>query len=81
MSILNNLQGLALGAIGIIGALGAIIFGARRAGRNKERAKHIEQELEESEANHVIKDRQLDAAADRPRNRGDLGDRMRNGKF
>ena len=52
----------------------AILLGARQAGRNAERVDHLKKTLE-------IKDAQLRATLDAPRNRGELVDRLRDGKF
>jgi hypothetical protein len=52
----------------------AILLGARQAGRNAERVDHLKKSLE-------IKDAQLRATLDAPRNRGELVDRLRDGKF
>jgi len=52
----------------------AILLGARQAGRNAERVDHLKKSLE-------IKDAQLRATLDAPRNRGELVNRLRDGKF
>lgn len=52
----------------------AILLGARQAGRNAERVDQLKKSLE-------IKDAQLRATLDAPRNRGELVDRLRDGKF
>lgn len=51
-----------------------VLFGARQAGRNAEREDQLKKALE-------IKNDQLRATLDAPRNRGELVDRLRNGKF
>jgi hypothetical protein len=57
------------------------LFSAKRAGANKEKAKHLEKDIEQSEKANEIRKEQLDAAADRPRDSDDLDDRMRDGRF
>lgn len=52
----------------------AILFGARQAGRNAERVDQLRKIVE-------IKDAQLHATLDAPRNRSELVDRLRNSKF
>lgn len=52
----------------------AVLFGARQAGRNAERADQLKKTIE-------IKDAQLRATLDAPRNRDELTDRLRDGKF
>lgn len=51
-----------------------VLLGARQAGRNAERVDQLKKSLE-------VKDAQLRAALDAPRNRGELVDRLRDGKF
>lgn len=51
-----------------------VLLGARQAGRNAERVDQLKKSLE-------IKDAQLRATLDAPRNRGELVDRLRDGKF
>ena len=71
------LSGNALRLIGwgaIAASVTAILLGARQAGRNAERYDQLKKIVE-------IKDAQLRATLDAPRNRGDLIDRLRNGKF
>jgi hypothetical protein len=51
-----------------------VLLGARQAGRNAERVDQLKQILE-------VKDAQLRASLDAPRNRGELVDRLRRGKF
>ena len=58
----------------IIGAVAAVLLGARQAGRNAERVDRMRKTIE------VQRD-QLDAAARRPRDRDELIDRMRDGSF
>ena len=62
------------GVVAIIGAVGAVLFGARQAGRNAERVERMRR------TNEVQRD-QLEAAARRPRDRDELIDRMRDGSF
>lgn len=52
----------------------AVLLGARQAGRNAERVDQLKKTLE-------VKDAQLRATLDAPRNRGELVDRLRDGKF
>jgi hypothetical protein len=52
----------------------AVLFGARKAGRNAERVEQIRRTME------VQRD-QLEAASRRPRDRRELARRMRSGKF
>tara|TARA_R110002012_G_scaffold285235_2_gene476278 strand:- start:27563 stop:27820 length:258 start_codon:yes stop_codon:yes gene_type:complete len=61
-------------------ALAIILFllSIRRTG---ERAGRIAERLEFTEKNNAIQRRMLEAAARRPRNRGELVDRLRNGGF
>lgn len=51
-----------------------VLFGARQAGRNAERADNLKKSLE-------IKNAQLRATLDAPRSRSELADRLRDGKF
>ena len=62
------------GIFAIVGAVAAILFGARQAGRNAERAERMRRTIE-------VQREQLDAASRRPRDRDDLARRMRNGSF
>ena len=62
------------GVLGIIGAVAAILLGARQAGRNAERVERMRRTIE-------VQHDQLDAASRRPRDRGDLARRMRDGSF
>ena len=55
-------------------SVSAILLGARQGGRNAERVDQLKKSLE-------IKDAQLRATLDAPRNRGELVDRLRDGKF
>lgn len=55
-------------------SVSAVLLGARQAGRNTERIDQLRKILE-------IKDAQLRATLDAPRNRGELVDRLRDGKF
>jgi hypothetical protein len=52
----------------------AVLFGARRSGRTAERIQNMRRTIE------VQRD-QLDAASGRPRDRGELARRMRDGTF
>ncbi len=52
----------------------AVLLGARQAGRNAERVDQLKKSLE-------IKDAQLRATLDAPRNRSELVDRLRRGKL
>jgi len=51
-----------------------VLLGARQAGRNAERVDQLKKSLE-------VKDAQLRATLDAPRTRGELVDRLRDGKF
>lgn len=55
-------------------SVAAVLLGARQAGRNAERVDQLTKSLE-------VKDAQLRAMLDAPRNRGELADRLRDGKF
>jgi hypothetical protein len=55
-------------------SVAAILFGARQAGRNAERVDQLKKSLE-------IRNAQLRATLDAPRNRGELARRLRDGKF
>jgi hypothetical protein len=55
-------------------SVASVLFGARQAGRNAERVDQLKKSLE-------IKDAQLRATLDAPRTRGELVDRLRDGKF
>lgn len=52
----------------------AVLFGARQAGRNAERAANLKKSLE-------IRNAQLRATLDAPRSRDELVNRLRDGKF
>lgn len=52
----------------------AVLLGVRQAGQNAERVDQLKKTLE-------VKDAQLRATLDAPRNRGELVDRLRNGEF
>lgn len=58
----------------IVLAVFSILFSIRQSGRNTERALQLKKSLE-------IKDAQIRATMDAPRNRGELIDRLRDGKF
>lgn len=62
------------GLFAIIGAVAAILLGARQAGRNAERVERMRRTIE------VQRD-QLDAASRRPRDRDELARRMRDGSY
>ena len=62
------------GIAAILGAVAAVLLGARQAGRNAERVERMQRNIE------VQRD-QLEAAARRPRDRDELIDRMRDGSF
>ena len=68
----NALRLIGWGAIAA--SVTAILLGARQAGRNAERYDQLKKIVE-------IKDAQLRATLDAPRNRGELVDRLRDGKF
>lgn len=55
-------------------SVATVLFGARQAGRNAERVDQFKKSLE-------VKNAQLRATLDAPRNRGELVDRLRDGKF
>ena len=57
-----------------MGAVAAILFRAREAGRNAERVERLRRNIE-------VQHDQLEAAARRPRDRGELTGRMRDGTF
>ena len=63
-----------LGWLAAATAVAAVLFGARRAGRNAERVERMRRTVE------VQRD-QLEAATRRPRDRGELARRMRDGSF
>ncbi len=63
-----------VGLAAILGAVAAVLFGARQAGRNAERVERIRRTIE-------VQHDQLDAASRRPRDRGDLARRMRDRSF
>lgn len=62
------------GWFAIIGAALVVLFGARQAGRNAERVERMRRTIE-------VQREQLDAAARRPRDRDELIERMRDGRF
>lgn len=62
------------GLFAIIGAVAAILLGARQAGRNAERVERMRRTIE-------VQHGQLDAASRRPRDRDELARRMRDGSF
>ena len=61
-------------------ALAVLLFllSIRRAG---ERAGRMAERVETSEKTNAVQRRMLDAAAHRPRDRNDLADRLRDGRF
>jgi hypothetical protein len=69
--LLRNVLGL-LGLPAAATAVIALLFGARQAGRNAERVERMRRTVE------VQRD-QLEAATRRPRDRGELARRMRDG--
>lgn len=60
--------------LAIAGAVGAVLLGARRAGRNAERVDNLKRASR-------IKDAQLEATTRRPRTRNELIERLRSGEF
>jgi hypothetical protein len=62
------------GMAAVIGAILAVLLGARQAGRNAERIARMRKTLE-------IQREQLEAATRRPRDRSELLERMRDGTF
>ena len=62
------------GVAAVIGAILAVLLGARQAGRNAERIARMRKTLE-------IQREQLEAAIRRPRDRDELIERMREGRF
>ena len=62
------------GMAAVIGAILAVLLGARQAGRNAERIERMRKTLE-------IQREQLEAATRRPRDRSELLERMRDGTF
>ena len=62
------------GMAAVIGAILAVLLGARQAGRNAERIARMRKTLE-------IQREQLEAATRRPRDRDELIERMREGTF
>lgn len=63
-----------LGWLAATASVAAVLFGARQSGRNAERVENMRRTVE------VQRD-QLKAASRRPRDRGELARRMRNGAF
>ena len=68
----NALRLIGWGAVAL--SVMAVLLGARQAGRNAERVDQLKKTLE-------VKDAQLRATLDAPRNRGELARRLRDGKF
>ena len=71
--LLRNVLGL-LGLLAAATAVIAVLFGARQAGRKAERVERMRRTVK------VQRD-QLEAATRRPRDRGELARRMRDGTF
>lgn len=63
-----------VGGIAVLGAIAAVLLGARQAGRNAERVERMRKTIE-------VQSDQLEAAARRPRDRNELARRMRDGTF
>ena len=63
-----------VGLFATIGAVAAVLLGARQAGRNAERVERMRRTIE-------VQSEQLDAAARRPRDRDELIGRMRDGSY
>ena len=72
-SLLRNVLTL-LGWLAAWAAVAAVLFGARQAGRTAERVENMRRTVEVQRA-------QLEAASRRPRDRGELARRMRDGTF
>ena len=68
----NALRLISWGAVAL--SVMAVLLGARQAGRNAERVDQPKKSLQ-------VKDAQLRATLDAPRNRGEHVDRLRIGKF
>jgi len=62
------------GLFAIIGAVAAVLFGARHAGRDAQRVERMRRTVE-------VQRERLDAASRRPRNCDELARRMRDGSF
>jgi len=62
------------GWLAMLGAVVAVLLGARHAGRNAERIARMRKTIE-------VQYDQLDAASRRPRDRDELARRMRDGSF
>jgi hypothetical protein len=62
------------GIVAILGAVGAVLLGARQSGRNAERVERMRRTIE-------VQHDQLGAASRRPRDRDELARRMRDGSF
>ena len=63
-----------LGWLAATAAIAAVLFGARQAGRNAERVERMRLTVQ-------VQRYQLKAATRRPRDRGELARRMRDGTF
>lgn len=64
--------------LALIAAILLFIFGARRSGETAGRAAERLQQIERT--NNALR-KMLEAGADRPRDRDDLAERLRDGKF
>ena len=67
--------------VAVVIATAAIFSAGRKAGAVAEAAKAREDELASQKDVSDVRDRMLDAAARRPRDRDDLADRLRDGRF
>ena len=67
--------------VAAIVALAVLLFGARRSGRDAERAARIEDDLERADEVDQIRDQQLEIAANRARDDDELERRLRDGTF
>jgi hypothetical protein len=63
-----------MGWLAAAAPVAVVLFGARQAGRNAERVENMRRTVE-------VQSAQLKAASRRPRNRGELARRMRDGTF
>jgi hypothetical protein len=68
----------ALRTAALVGAVLLLVLAGRRSG---ERLGRLAERLEASEKTHDIQREMLEAAARRPRDRGELADRLRDGRF
>lgn len=67
--------------LALAGTIALILLGARHSGRQAERIEQLRRQAQNAEAVNDIKEKQLEAAADRPRTRDDLRKRMQDGSF